>query len=92
MALKIHVTKIEAAEEGGALVSVVIESDLGPIELEVHGDLKTDSSTRDPVAGAIEQVPQKLSDFGRDLQVEMQKSDAVMTMLRLSLPPAEPTE
>jgi|ERR1035438_8587238 hypothetical protein len=41
MAVKMHVTKIEAADEGGVLVSVIIESDLGPIELEIHADLKT---------------------------------------------------
>jgi hypothetical protein len=66
MAVKTHVTKIEAAQEGGALVSVVIESDLGPIELEVHADLKTDAQTTDPIVGAIDEVRSKLREFGRD--------------------------
>jgi hypothetical protein len=39
MAVKTHVTKIEAAQEGGVLASIAIESDLGLIELEVHGDV-----------------------------------------------------
>jgi hypothetical protein len=50
MAAKTHVTKIEAAQEGGVLASIVIESDLGLIEWEVHGDLKTDAAIRDPLS------------------------------------------
>ena len=89
MAVKTHVTKIEALQEGGVLASIVVESDLGLIELEVHGDLKTDGSIRDPLAGALEQVRQKLCDFGRDLQDEMSQSNMVARMLRLSLPECE---
>ena len=89
MAVKTHVTKIEAAPEGGVLASIVIESDLGLIELEVHGDLKTDAAIRDPLADALEQVRQKLADFGRDLQDEMKQSNALAKMLRLSLPEYE---
>jgi hypothetical protein len=37
--------KIEAI--GDVLVSVVIESDLGQIELEVEGDLETNSEVQD---------------------------------------------
>ena len=37
MPVKTHVTKIEATGEGGVLVSVVVESDLGPIDLEIEG-------------------------------------------------------
>jgi|HubBroStandDraft_2_1064218.scaffolds.fasta_scaffold1693931_2 hypothetical protein len=88
MAVKTHVTKIEAVQEGGVLASIVIESDLGLIELEVHGDLKTDASIRDPLADALEQVRLKLADFGRDLQDEMKQSTAAK-MLRLSLPEYE---
>ena len=55
MALKIHVAKIEAADEGGVLVSVVIESDLGPIEWEIHTDVKSDARNTDPIVNAIEQ-------------------------------------
>jgi hypothetical protein len=40
MSVEIHVTKIEAAGEGTVLVSVVVASELGPIELEVEGDLR----------------------------------------------------
>ena len=89
MAVKTHVTKIEAAQEGGVLASIVIESELGLIELEVHGDLKTDTAIRDPLADALEQVRQKLADFGRDLQDEMKQSNTVAKMLRLSLPEYE---
>jgi|SRR5580704_7624958 hypothetical protein len=88
MAVKTHVTKIEAVQDGGVLASIVIESDLGLIELEVHGDLKTDASIRDPLADALEQVRLKLADFGRDLQDEMKQSTAAK-MLRLSLPEYE---
>jgi hypothetical protein len=88
MAVKTHVTKIEAVQEGGVLASIVIESDLGLIELEVQGDLKTDASIRDPLADALEQVRLKLADFGRDLQDEMKQSTAAK-MLRLSLPEYE---
>jgi hypothetical protein len=88
MAVKTHVTKIEAVQEGGVLASIVIESDLGLVELEVHGDLKTDASIRDPLADALEQVRLKLADFGRDLQDEMKQSTAAK-MLRLSLPEYE---
>ena len=63
MAVKTHVTKIEAAQEGGVLASIVIESDLGLIELELHADLKTDAESRDPLADALEQVRQKLGAF-----------------------------
>jgi hypothetical protein len=59
MAVKTHVTKIEAAQQGGVLASIVIESDLGLIEWEVHGDLKTDAAIRDPLPEALEQVRQK---------------------------------
>ena len=89
MAVKTHVTKIEAAQEGGVLASIVIESDLGLIELEVHGDLKADVAIRDPLPDALEQVRQKLADFGRDLHDEMKQSNAVAKMLRLSLPEHE---
>jgi hypothetical protein len=88
MAVKTHVTKIEAVQDGNVLASIVIESDLGLIELEVHGDLKTDASIRDPLADALEQVRLKLADFGRDLQDEMKQSTAAK-MLRLSLPEYE---
>jgi hypothetical protein len=88
MAVKTHVTKIEAVQDGGVLASIVIESDLGLIELEVHGDLKTDASIRDPLADALEQVRLKLADFGRNLQDEMKQSTAAK-MLRLSLPEYE---
>jgi hypothetical protein len=88
MAVKTHVTKIEAVQEGGVLASIVIESNLGLIELEVHSDLKTDASIRDPLADALEQVRLKLAEFGRDLQDEMKQSTAAK-MLRLSLPEYE---
>jgi hypothetical protein len=58
------------------------------VSLEVHGDLKTDASIRDPLADALEQVRLKLADFGRDLQDEMKQSTAAK-MLRLSLPEYE---
>jgi hypothetical protein len=89
MAVKTHVTKIEAVQEGGVLASIVVESDLGLIELEVHGDLKTDASIRDPLADALEQVRQKLCDFARDLQDQMKQSNVVAKMQRLSLPQYE---
>ena len=89
MAVKTHVTKIEAVQEGGVLASIVVESDLGLIELEVHGDLKTDASIRDPLADALEQVRQKLCDFARVLQDEMKQSNVVAKMQRLSLPQYE---
>ena len=92
MASKTYVTKIEAAEEGGVAVSVFIESELGPVELEVLGELDTEPGTADPLVLALDQVRQKLADFGRDLQAEMQKPDVVMEMLRLALPPAESTD
>jgi hypothetical protein len=88
MTVKTHVTKIEAAQEGGVLASIVIESDLGLIELEVHGDLKTDAAIQNPLADVLEQVRQKLADFGRDLQDEMKQTNAAK-MLRLSLPEYE---
>jgi hypothetical protein len=89
MTVRTHVTKIEAVQEGGVLASIVIESDLGLIELEVHGDLKSDAAIRDPLPDTLEQVRQKLADFGRDLQDEMMQSNAVAKMLRLSLPEYE---
>ena len=44
MPVKTHVTKIEATGEGGVLVSVVVESDLGPIDLGIEGNLKADAA------------------------------------------------
>jgi hypothetical protein len=52
--MRTYVTKVEAAEEGGALVSIVIESGLGPIELEILGDLVLQLSL--PPAQTMEDV------------------------------------
>jgi hypothetical protein len=92
MALRIHVTKIEAAEEGGALVSIVIESDLGPIELEIYADLKTDARNSDPIVNAIDEVREKLQIFGDELRNEMAKPGILNKMLRLSRPTYEQSD
>jgi hypothetical protein len=92
MALRIHVTKIEAAEEGGALVSIVIESDLGPIELEIYADLKTDARNSDPIVNAIDEVREKLQKFGDELRNETAKPGILNKMLRLSRPTYEQSD
>ena len=84
--MKIHVTKIEAIGEGDVLASVVIESDLGQIELEVEASLKTDASTQDPLIHALDEVRNKLLAFAGDLQAEMKAADVLTRMVRLSLP------
>src|SRR5712692_7386126 len=89
MALSIHVTKIEAADEGGALVSVVIESDLGPIELEIYADLKTDARDTDPIVNAVDEVREKLQKFGDELRNETATPGILCKMLRLSRPTYE---
>jgi hypothetical protein len=87
MSVEIHVTKIEAIGQGSVLVSVVIESDqIGSIELEVEGDLKTDSETQDPLIQALCEVRDKLLTFADELQVEMQTPDVLTRMVYLSLP------
>jgi hypothetical protein len=92
MAVKTHVTKIEAAPEGGVLVLVAIESDLGPVEFEVYADLKTDARSEIPLVNALDEVRQKLLAFGRDLQDEMQNPEVLAGMMHLSLPPDETAE
>jgi hypothetical protein len=87
MAVKTHVTKIEAAPEGGVLVLVAIESELGPVEFAVYADLKADAP--DPLVAALDEVRDKLLAFGRDLQQEMQSPAVLAGMMRLSLPPDE---
>jgi hypothetical protein len=87
MSVEIHVTKIEAIGQGSVLVSVVIESEqIGSIELEVEGDLKTDSKTQDPIVQALGEVRDKLLTFADELQVELQTPDVLTRMVHLSLP------
>jgi hypothetical protein len=87
MSVEIHVTKIEAIGQGSVLVSVVIESEqIGSIELEVEGGLKTVSETQDPLIYALGEVRDKLLAFADELQVEMQAPDVLTRMVHLSLP------
>jgi hypothetical protein len=87
MSVEIHVTKIEAIGQGSVLVSVVIESEqIGSIELEVEGDLKTDSKAQDPIVQALGEVRGKLLTFADELQVELQTPDVLTRMAHLSLP------
>jgi hypothetical protein len=92
MAVKTHVTKIEAAPEGGVLVLVAIESDLGPVEFEVYADLKTDARSEIPLVNALDEVREKLLAFGRDLHDEMRNPEVLASMMHLSLPPEETEE
>jgi hypothetical protein len=92
MAVKTHVTKIEATPEGGVLVLVAIESELGPVEFEVYADLKTDARSEDPLLNALDEVREKLLAFGRELQEAMQNPAVLAGMMHLSLPPEEATE
>jgi hypothetical protein len=86
MSVEIHVTKIEATGEGMVLVSVVVASELGPIELEVEGDLTTDAEARDPLIHALGEVRDKLLAFAAELQAEMKDPDVLTRMVHLSLP------
>jgi len=86
MSIEIHVTKIEAIGQGSVLVSVVVESELGPIELEVEGDLETDVETQDPLIHALGEVRDKLLAFADELQVKMKDPDVLARMVNLSLP------
>jgi hypothetical protein len=86
MSVEIHVTKIEAIGQGSVLVSVVVESELGPIELEVEGDLETDVETQDPLIHALGEVRDKLLAFADELQVKMKDPDVLTRMVNLSLP------
>ena len=79
-------TKIEAIGEDSVLVTVAIESDLGPIELEVEADLKTDAEPQDPLVHALDEVRNQLLAFGSELQDEMKDPDVLMRMMHLSLP------
>jgi hypothetical protein len=92
MAVKMHVTKIEAADEGGVLVSVIIESDLGPIELEIHADLKTDARITDPIVNAVDEVREKLQKFAYELRNEAATPGLLDNMLRLSRPSYEQSD
>jgi hypothetical protein len=65
-----------------AVCCIVIESDLGFIELEVHGDVKIDAAIIDPLAHAHRCAE-------RDLEDELMRSNAVAKMPRLSLPEYE---
>jgi hypothetical protein len=85
MSVEIHVTKIEATGEGTVLVSVVA-SELGPIELEVEGDLTTDAEAQDPLIHALGEVRDKLHAFAAELQAEMKDPDVLTRMVHLSLP------
>jgi hypothetical protein len=86
MSVEIHVTKIEAIGGGDVMVSVVIESDLGQIELEVEGDLDSDSEVQDPLIHALGEVRDKLLAFAGELQAAMQTPDVLTHMVHLSLP------
>ena len=87
MSVEIHVTKIEAIGQGSVLVSVVLESEqLGAMELEVEGDLKTDSQSQDPLIQALGEVRDKLLAFADELQAELQAPDVLTRMVHLSLP------
>jgi hypothetical protein len=86
MSIEIHVTKIEAIGQGSVSVSVVVESELGPIELEVEGDLETDVETQDPLIHALGEVRDKLLAFADELQVKMKDPDVLTRMVNLSLP------
>jgi hypothetical protein len=86
MSIEIHVTKIEAIGQGSVLVSVVVESELGPIELEVEGDLETDVETQDPLIHALGEVRDKLLAFADELQAKMKDPDVLTRMVNLSLP------
>ena len=72
--------------EGTVLVTVAIESDLGPIELGVEADLKTDAETQDPLIHAIDEVRNQLLAFGSKLQDEMKDPDVLTRMMHLSFP------
>ena len=87
MSVEIHVTKIEAIGQGSVLVSVVIESEqLGSMELEVEGGLKTLSQAQDPLVQALGEVRDKLLAFADELQAELQTPDVLTRMVHLSLP------
>ena len=86
MPVKTHVTKIEATGAGSVLVSVVLESDLGPIELEIEASLEADARTQDPIIHALDEVREKLLTFGADLQAEMKAPNILTRMVHLSLP------
>ena len=86
MPVRTHVTKIEAIGEGRVLVTVAIESDLGPIELGVEADLKTDAETQDPIFHALDEVRNQLLAFGSELQDEMKDPGVLTRMMHLSFP------
>jgi hypothetical protein len=81
MSVQIHVTKIEAIGEGKVLASVVAASELGPIELEVEGDLTTDAEAQDPLIHALGEVRDKLLAFAAELRVEMKDPDILTRMV-----------
>jgi hypothetical protein len=86
MPVQTHVTKIEAIGGGSVLVTVAIESDLGPIELGIEADLETDAAIQDPLVHALDEVRNQLLAFGSELQDEMKNPDVLERMMRLSLP------
>ena len=86
MPVRTHVTTIEAIGEGTVLVTVAIESDLGPIELGIEADLKTDAETQDPLIHALDEVRNQLLAFGNELQDEMKDPDVLTRMMYLPFP------
>jgi hypothetical protein len=78
------VTKIEAIGEGDVLASIVIESDLGQIELEVEGGLKTDAMTQDPLIHALDEI--KLLAFAVELHPRQNIRGLHFGLVHLSLP------
>ena len=76
MSVAVYVTKIEMVDPKKAAVSVVIDSDLGRLQL----DLAADASDRPN--DILEQVRERLARFGNEL---LNSSNS----LRLSVPPAK---
>jgi hypothetical protein len=91
MAVKMHVTKIEAADEGGVLVSVIIESDWTH-RVRNPCRSQTDARITDPIVNAVDEVREKLQKFGYELWNEAATPGVLDNMLRLSRPSYEQSD